>query len=759
VLAALAASSFLSCSSDELTGTTHGNQAPEVWLSIGPPEGSTSVYHVHFFWGGFDPDGKISHFEYAITDNDNGMFDPADTTGADKWFATEVKDSVFSFTADEIADSSKIDFDAMNPYEFVRSHTFFIRAVDEAGLHSKPAYRSFTARNLSPVVNIEIPNVIGQSIAIVPPIITFRWSARDFIGSRSEAQDPESVRSILVNTLRFSGRTDLALEYIRTTPDAEEWTRWYGYTEEGDSGHFWRPEQPLGFGSYVFAVQARDEAGAVSPVLDLDRNVRLIRVDNRITGPALTVRNSLVGEIKTSTTKTPVTAADVLGGAPISFSWSADASSYGGVVTAYRYGWDIQDLGNDDEWEVDFTPFVGSVAQSPPRTFYFGTHTFHVEVKDNSDARARVPIAINVVQFTQERPLLLIDDWAENPQTDSWLRTNGASPSDEEQDSFWAYMLDNVAGFSPTGDVLPSSGPLKALPIATLALYRTVIWNTRTTTLTNTPTLLKDHIMYGASGTNALQVFLEAGGKVLICGDHALTTVINKTLFPPNGPFQAGWGPSYPLIYRYELGGVQTRWADPGGGVTSSFAYNACCVNVVDQTHAVLFSKPRRFHCPVSDIRDFDARYDGLRAAEPLTREFGFPRLELRPEAASPGKWYAETNLGYAADIFNPDYFSFCNAAELTPRRDCFEPIYGLECLNQSSAVYGAPVAFWTSRYADVTDAAGVAARSVVFGFPPVFIKPEQMKQAIEIILFDEWKLESQSPRDGRQRTEPEAKK
>jgi hypothetical protein len=75
--------------------------------------------------------------------------------------------------------------------------------------------------------------------------------------------------------------------------------------------------------------------------------------------------------------------------------------------------------------------------------------------------------------------------------------------------------------------------------------------------------------------------------------------------------------------------------------------------------------------------------------------------------------------------------------------RWCFEPIYGHGCLNTASLVYGAPIAFWTRTFADrVPDAGGgPAAKSVVWGFEPVFFKPEQVKTALDLILFDEWQL------------------
>ena len=85
-LAALTVGVYLSgCATTEPGGQLKDNQAPRVWLASGPPEGTVQSYTVRLFWGGWDPDGEIQYYEYAITDNDAGVFNPADTTGRDKW--------------------------------------------------------------------------------------------------------------------------------------------------------------------------------------------------------------------------------------------------------------------------------------------------------------------------------------------------------------------------------------------------------------------------------------------------------------------------------------------------------------------------------------------------------------------------------------------------------------------------------------------------------------------------------------------------
>jgi hypothetical protein len=108
------------------------------------------------------------------------------------------------------------------------------------------------------------------------------------------------------------------------------------------------------------------------------------------------------------------------------------------------------------------------------------------------------------------------------------------------------------------------------------------------------------------------------------------------------------------------------------------------------------------YYCAIGvNIRNFQtssAQQDGMRSAEPI--DPNFPRLTLRPECSTAGKAYAESRAGLDVEIYNPLYFAlFCQYVPLP--RACFQPIYGLGCLDTADTVYGQPVAFYTSAYAD----------------------------------------------------------
>jgi len=742
---------FLGCSDGTLSGDPAENQPPTVWLSAAPPEGSVGKYTVQLYWGGWDPDGEILRYEYLITNNTTGVFEPSDTTGA-TWMPVVGNDSTFVFSADSLAAPGTNN----QVSEFKRSHTFFIRALDDDGLRStEPVHRSFTARTLSPRVSIQVPRRNQQTPADVPPISTYRWEATDYVSDMLTSQEPDSVQWALVATARFNNDWNQALAYLRSPASAEEWGPWAWYRAPGDSGKSWTTP-PTEFGNYLFAIRAMDEAGAITPVLD-DSNVRRVRVSRRTTGPLLRVTNLYMGRVETTSCSTPLTILDLPSGIPIEFDLTATAESYGGTVVGYRYGWDISDLNDPEQWEVDLTPFVGAVATVPARSFFFGTHILTIEVLDNSGFCSRVEVKLNVVQFTMERNLLVVDDFRTDETNQAgWNNALGLGsvPSDAEHDQFWADVLADVDGFDPLRDVAsPAQG--QELPLVLVAGYRNIVWSVFGDPSQNVPSLLYIYIQYrsknptgneSASGTkvtpNLLALFMAAGGHVLVTGRYPVQNAIAR---------RPGWNTRFPLIWLYELEGAQASNQTPDVNAPplgdQSFGYKELCLETIDL--ALTNAQRRRAqaqYCPVTFVRIPNAnstRDDTMREGFPLDPRF--PTLTLRPEATAPGRFYEPSRQGFEAEVYNPAYFRLGGACRYVPStpRGCFEPIYGLVCNDTGEPTYMQPVAFFTSAFADrVADVPGaIAARSAVFGFAPVYFKPAEIKPALEVIMFDEWKL------------------
>ena len=750
----LVASTFSGCSQVEDEGISSlKNTPPTIWLEGGPPEGSVSVYKIEFSWGGHDPDGSISHFEYCVTDND-GAFDPADTTGADHWTQTTKTRDTFNFSADVPVDSVLDD----PVEEFRRSHTFFIRAVDDRGLASRePAYRSFTARTLSPEVHIITPRHVPDSPSTVPPISTFNWVANDYIGDFTTRQDPESVSWIFEPIARHNDDWTETIDWIRGLPiDGDEWGEWMPYGAPDGSGKSWTTP-PTERGFYVFAIRAKDEAGAITPVFDETRNVRRVIVREIQTGPILALKNPYFDRLLTSTCTTPLSIVEIPAGVPIKFVFTADSYHYGGTVAGYRYGWDVATPEDPGSWPMDWTQFPPHAddepasARTPAITFFTGTRTFRIEVKDEYEQKSCLELKFNILQFPMAKNLLLVDDFKE-PAGSGWSDPvgKGVLPNDDEHDQFWTDALAGVAGFNSDTDVIDVSDLGGAwITLRQLLDYKSIVWSVYGWPGTDGAyPHLQDLIMFrpkdgsappGELWANPLALYMAAGGHILIAGEHPVKMSINRNVAPTV---------RFPVMFQYELDlrrhgqDVPPDPNDPTGD--ESFPYRDLCLETMEFAYVTAARwRDSRLTCSISSVRTLDTslRDHTMRAAIPV--DLRFPRLELRPETASPGKAHAPELSGLDAEVYNPQYFAdLCMFVPSSPR-DCFEPIYGLECIDTGEPVYGAPVAFWTSvfldRKADVPGA--VYARSAVFGFAPVMFDPEAATLAIEQVVFDEWRL------------------
>ncbi|HEU4365791.1 MAG TPA: hypothetical protein VFT13_10060, partial [Candidatus Krumholzibacteria bacterium] len=240
---------------------------------------------------------------------------------------------------------------------------------------------------------------------------------------------------------------------------------------------------------------------------------------------------------------------------------------------------------------------------------------------------------------------------------------------------------------------------------------------------------------------NLMALTMAAGGHILVTGHHPVQNVI-----PRVSP-----SPRFPFIFLYELEGPQTVEPDPNEptGMTD-FAYRELCLETLDYTPTSLqrLRHPQSVYCRVlTGLRSASGslRDDSMREALPIDQSF--PLLRLRPECSAPGKYYEPSVRGLDVEVYNPAYFATFCSRFVAPPRNCFQPIYGVGCFDTAEPTYNQPVAFFTSAYADrVADVPGaVAARSAVFGFEPVFFNPDEVRVALEHIMFDEWKLPRKS--------------
>ena len=210
------------CSENAMIGVGAENKSPEAWLSSGPVEGTTTGYQVHFYWGGWDPDGEIRCFEFVIVDGYPIGFHREDTTGLDKWHKTSSFDSVFRVSADDSV--QVIDYGGSTYTRYQKTHTFFIRAIDLEGKRSDPVYRSFTAWTLAPTIEITMPRPPSNRNASVSlgRVIKWEWRGTDPIDSPENTQDPDSIRYMFHRVDSHGLRLQARIRYC-SGPEREPW--------------------------------------------------------------------------------------------------------------------------------------------------------------------------------------------------------------------------------------------------------------------------------------------------------------------------------------------------------------------------------------------------------------------------------------------------------------------------------------------------------------------------------------------------------
>jgi hypothetical protein len=517
------------------------NHAPETLLVSGPPDSTTATsYRVHFAWSGTDPDrgGAVDHFEFILVDHP-----PPGSSGAEgrrttsitvpgvddpRWRATTAMESTFVTSADSLPRDPRPGPDE-NPEEvrrinFERWHTFFIRAIDDRGLPDPtPDYRSFNARTLAPTVAFLPPVVPGYEFR--PPIrVTPRWTGEDPIDEFA-SQPPDSSRWVLIPSeygygFPRSGYVSFP-DSLYDLPTRFHWSAWKPWNASDGSGVQVQLSDWAPYKHYILAVQAKDEAGAITPVFDWEtpgkNNVALIDpvgYADRVT-PMLQVDESHLGTV-TFARDSRTIEIQAPAGLPLHFRWHGDPLAYGTSIEAYRSGWDQRDPGDDASWEQPWSP----TALETRRAFDSGVHWLRIEARDDLGLVVSAAIVIEIVPFTPVRPLLLVDD----------ADYTYAPGEERESDTRWRDALTTIAAeagfaFDPgldIFDVYENRG--YPPPTSLLFSYGAVVWSnrsgpTRTSALRDVARY-SDPFEYTSNprNFNVVKAYLSAGGKLWIHG-------------------------------------------------------------------------------------------------------------------------------------------------------------------------------------------------------------------------------------------------
>jgi len=550
LVATVAILSWNGCSpSNELSSTAVPNALPDTRLTGLPPSLLESGFIVHFYWTGSDPDGRVSGFQWKMSDNgsdgisvhDTLTIDPATGDTINPWHFTTATDTTFIVSA-EIpgfpGDSSLGD----EHQRSFQTHTLFLRTVDtEGGVDPSPAFVSYTATTLLPRIRVNRPDRLSGYLDAqkAPPTVTFGYGGSD---PDFEGGSPTQIRYLFkpawyenhyVRTrVEYNGLVDVLTNFADSS-----WSQWERYKPEADDRLIVFPNQSIRDENdeqiiYIFALQAQDTAGAVSVDRSYGTSVHNVYISASMT-PFLTMTETFLGS-RTATGQNTSARIDIAQGQVLEFSWLASAEDYAGVIESYRYGWDLADANDssDPNWAV----LPGNSPQhrrTPKVSFGTGTHTLTVQAWDNSNQMTRFVWVLQVVpvpDYGVQAPVLLVDDVFDQASS-GWTSEGGvALDNDIFRDDFWETALGGeggVVGFIPAADIIDTE--TDQLSYRDIVNYRVLIWTSRWAQNNYIWSTFKP-ASSGISQFNWLASYQESVGNLFLVGSRILNEFLEENV-------------------------------------------------------------------------------------------------------------------------------------------------------------------------------------------------------------------------------------
>jgi hypothetical protein len=521
------------------------NLLPEVKLTAAPRPGGTTTFVVALSWSAFDPDGQVVRFAYAI--------DPP-AAGDTAWVSTF--EHAISLTL-----PATIPPDPLAPpgQRIIArdAHTFVIRAIDNNGAGSPGVARTFTASTVAPETVIDSPTPNKEQAVSTLPQVLIRWSGTDVDGVTRKTPVLYKYRLVAATEIRSN------LELMLNNGDVQEF---FGRDREGgfagwdstDSDAPFHIASGLTAGrGYVFAVIARDEAGAWEPRFRLDANVLYFKPTLQNLGPRITLSSEFYNKTQSTggilLNPATIPTIEIPPRTPLTFHWSAQAGT-GTSIAGYRWAVDIEGADITDEtprtddadvhhwssWSLNeqsatVGPFNGSVDTTV-------SHFLYVEARDQVGFVSLFTLRMSVIVARLDRPLLVVDDMYGTGGTN----LSYPYPLEAEQDTFH-FAVGGRPDLLTGGTSVPGAFtgfPYDTLdykffgragiPLSTLGRYRVVAWYTD-----NGSSSGSSDPFFGGKPSNALRyanvdgrlnslaVYLRQGGKAFLFGDGVPPSIAN----------------------------------------------------------------------------------------------------------------------------------------------------------------------------------------------------------------------------------------
>ena len=537
-LALLSAALWLPACSKQAPLELGPNQRPTIEVTQAPASSTQPFFYAYELrWAGFDVDGRIDHFRYAIDP-------PTQTTAETVWVNTTENRKSFLFRSDKL--------DTLTDQTAEGFHTIVLEAVDDRGGLSVPVSRSFTSFTIAPTLQIIQPVLNHLFSPTFGPSFRLAWKGNDPDGRTTNKPVKYKFKIFPEGGLEFDFITLLVNPDSlrrRYAPHFSEWDSVGGDTTAIDF------RDMIPGRRYVAVVVAIDEVGAYSPIMNFDINMLFFNVSYAgLLGPKLTVFNDSFfftfpqGGFNLDPANFIHTEARA--GRPIRFNWSATTSS-GSFVSGYR--WMLDGNVGDERPRSDeatdlvhwsqYSPLVQSVDLppiNPPGASE--THFLYIEALDNNRQLSIAVVQFTVVKAVFDKELLIVDDT--RLTTDHRLgtcvdRPRGVWPTAAELDTFFfargglPWKCYPAGTLSPVGifqgyayDTLGTRFlPQGTLTLQQLAHYRHVIWYTesKASLNVNEPDVALDPMselrwLSSPGRSNPLGTWVSQGGQLWMFG-------------------------------------------------------------------------------------------------------------------------------------------------------------------------------------------------------------------------------------------------
>ncbi len=537
------------------------NSRPSVTLTAAPVNtADTAWYSYDIHWSGYDADGRVVRYDYAI--------DAPTTPNADTaWVTTTKSHEQFFFR------STEPYYDPVHGWRSSGYHTFAIRAVDDAGASSSVVSRAFYSYTIAPTVQVTKPVPNKFISRPVPTDLTVHWEGHDDDGVASDRPVLYRYRLFrpadtefdfaLAHSLPDSLRSFYAARNFAGWDSVGADTTWIRYPSLA-------PDQP-----YLFVVVAIDEAGAYSPQFSLETNMLdFTPTTSGLAVPGFTIWSDY---FRISGTDPGPLEAEIPAGTPVTVHWFATATG-GGTIAGYA-------------WQLDGTPPVAATDTTTRCTLgpFAGAeeHFLYLLATDDLGVSSLVTVRLRVVALTMEHELLVVDDtrlpvdqypngmnsapqaygdvWPAAAELDTFFYAKGGFPWRGPQGLTGNLPLSRPGvfagyGYDTLGTRLGYEIASAGVPLALLAHYRHVLWLTDLRGLTTSmgAASVIDPISYlrwmsGPDRLSTLATYVAMGGEVWLAGG----TAASCTLLPWNATGSANndtrYGPGH-LVFSADAG-------------------------------------------------------------------------------------------------------------------------------------------------------------------------------------------------------------